>query len=409
MSKITATEFARRAGVTKQTIYLWRKNGVGPAAIDVGSGDVPRFAYYESDVQRWLEEEMFPPAGFVTIQEAAKLLGVSTTAIRNYADNAKINSWKSAVGGRVYVEPSLPESARQHTKLRLSPSQISVYRDCPRKYAHRYITGREPVREDHKLAFGRAWDTASGIWWEHGISEAVAWLVEQAGKIDPVDAAKIAALLKFYAPPRDQFEFVGNQVEATFRPSGVHDVQVLCISDSILRDKRSREIVVREAKTTSREIEGFGPYWQRLQVDIQLGTYWHAFDAGVIYYDVVRVPQIRCCGKDEAAAKKEHGENPSESQIIDAYQVRLEADIQENLDKYYQFRPIWKTDDDARASMEDTADEARRIKHSMRLQQWPRNSGSCITMYGTCPYLDVCSGRADINDPSLFRERTHRK
>ena len=37
--------------------------------------------------------------------------------------------------------------------------------------------------------------------------------------------------------------------------------------------------------------------------------------------------------------------------------------------------------------------------------RWPRYSDSCVTKYGNCPYLDVCTGRANLDDDALFRDK----
>ena len=288
--------------------------------------------------------------------------------------------------------------------LRLSPSALSVFRDCPRKYSFRYVLGVEPVREDGKLAFGRAWDSATGACWEGGIEAAVSWLVANSAGLDPVDAAKIAALLTHYHPPRERFEFVGNQVEQEIRPEGLRGIRVLCIADTLLKDLETGQTVVRECKTTSREIEGFGPYWQRLQVDAQLGAYWHAFGASRIYYDVTQRPGIRCCGKDE----KEAGPGATPQQVVDAYQKRLEGLVVESPEKFFAWRPVDKTDADAESAMSDIREDCQRLREAWKAQRWPRNSNHCINVYGTCPFLDVCSGRASTDDPSLFRSRERR-
>lgn len=314
--------------------------------------------------------------------------------------------------------------------LRLSPSQSATYRDCPRKYMFRYYLGRVPtVEDDSKIGFGKAWDKATGEWWAGGLEAAVAWLISQAGKLDEIEAAKIAVMLKHYNPPHDRFEFVGNQVPAEFRPKGMRGVRVLNFCDTLLRDRFTGELVVRECKTTSRDITGFGPYWQRLQTDGQVGSYFHAFVTDRIYYDVSYRPQIKLSASDTKAAaynrlgwelsdRKLNAEQQREFKAaklalthreeIDAYQARLEAAMLADPMKYYQWRPIDCTVDSAAEAMQDICQQARTLRDAWRLLRWPRNSNHCINVYGTCEYLDVCSGRADINDDGLFRAKSKR-
>lgn len=288
--------------------------------------------------------------------------------------------------------------------LTLSPSQLAKFRTCPRSYHHYYVLGRQPVAGDYKLAFGTLWDDVTGVWWEHGPAAAVAWLVERADKIDAVDAAKVAALLAGYNPPRERFEFLGNQVVGLIKVKNpttgypMHDVTLKCVADTLLKDKATGQLVVREAKTTSRDIEGFGPYWQRLQVDGQVGAYFHAFGAETLYYDVVGRPGIKCCGTDEKAAEK------TGRTAVDCYQERLENLIAENPGHFYQWREIVKTDADLTSAMADIHQSALMVRQCKRAGWFPRNSGSCVGMFGTCPYLDVCSGRASIEDDGLFTQ-----
>jgi len=290
----------------------------------------------------------------------------------------------------------------------ISHSQLSTFRECPRKYRFKYVLGRETVSLDPKLYFGRIWDDATGIWWKDGVEAAVEWLCANAAAIDPVDAAKIAALLKHYSPPRSRFRFVDNQVrwEIPVRNPDtgypMHGMRLLCIADSLLEDMETGATIVREAKSTTNDIKEFGPYWQRLQVDSQVNFYHLAFGANVLFYDVARRPTLKCCGKDEAAAKERH-ETPTEQQIVDAYQDRLEADIADDPEKFFQWRPIHKTDDDLTVAMRDLYQQARMLRESWKQSWWPRNSNACRGMFGVCPFLQVCTGQASIEDESLFQ------
>jgi len=261
------------------------------------------------------------------------------------------------------------------------------------------------VDDDAKMFFGRIWDDVTGVWWEYGLEGAVEWLFDRADRIDQVEAAKIAALLKNYNPPRDRFKFLGNQVKAEIRPKGMYGVKVLCIADTLLEDVETGEKIVRECKTTSRDITGYGPYWQRLQVDGQLGAYYHAFGVERMFYDVTGRPGIKCCGKDERAA----GPGASRQQVVDAYQARLELAIEDNPAKWHAWRAVEKTDADADEAMDDIVERARMLRESWKNTWFPRNSNQCMGVYGVCRFLDVCTGRASLQNNSLFRDYKRRK
>lgn len=328
-------------------------------------------------------------------------------------------------------------------KLTLSHTQLSTYRTCPRSYQYRYLVQRVPARVATSLAIGRVWDDVTGVWWEKGIDAARSWLISNADNIDPEDTAKLAGILSHYRPALDEYVYISNQASvrvqirnpATDRP--MRGVVLKCKADTLLRRRSDGTLWVREGKTTSKEIEGFGPYWARLQVDSQASWYHLAFGAEGVIYDVARKPTIKCCGTDERQAlgrlcaeaiqaKGWAGEacwakrspakqaemlakrgvtiNLPESKVLDAYQARVTESITENPSRYLQWRELPKTDQDLRQAALDLYQQARMIRESYRNNWWPRNSSSCESVYGTCRYLDVCTGRASINDDGSFMQ-----
>jgi hypothetical protein len=166
-------------------------------------------------------------------------------------------------------------------------------------------------------------------------------------------------------------------------------------------------VIVREAKTTGDDIRGFGDYWQRLQVDAQVNFYYLAFGAETLFYDVAYRPQIKCCGKDEKAAKARLKREPTPQEVIDSYQGRLEGMIDEEPDRFFQWRPVHKTDQDLVKARFDLYQQAQMLKAAWRFNRWPRNSSACLSRFGRCKLLDVCTGRADIADDALFQITDH--
>lgn len=279
----------------------------------------------------------------------------------------------------------------------LSHSALSVFRDCRKKFYFKYIKNRTPIKDDDsKLSFGRLWDDVSGIVWEAGKNAAYEYLEENAGVIDSIEMAKCLALLANYNPPLEQYEFMGNQIRLTFRPKGVYNTFLVAIADTVLQDEKG-QLVIRECKTTSNDIEGFGSYWQRIQIDTQVEVYGIAYDAAYILYDVTRRPMYRPSAADRKAAGSE-----DEHEIALAYQHRVQKIIEENPQKFFQIRKVWKTTQDVEEAKAEIRDQCRVVKNSIRTGMWFKNSGHCINRYGTCPYIDVCAGRANIDDDSLF-------
>lgn len=314
---------------------------------------------------------------------------------------------------------------------RFSPSQLSLFRQCPKKYEYKYIQGRVPVADDSDaMAFGRLWDDATGVLWAEGgdISKVVAWLTERAELINPLDAVKVAALLEFYDPPIDKFEFVGNQDSKTFEiETALGPVPVKTKTDTLLREKgkKRNRLIVREAKTTSYNIAGDSPYWKTLQINTQVAAYWRAHKAQGVLYDVVKRPTILVCGKDEKAAaltrlgpgwdegltKKAQGEmikstieSLSQQEKFDAYGIRLREHIAQDPEAYFQSRPVFKTKADLTRDEENLAMQAGLCLAAREHSMFPMYEHSCLSGFGECRYLAVCTGRASLGDAALFED-----
>jgi hypothetical protein len=285
----------------------------------------------------------------------------------------------------------------------VTSSSLSKFRECPRKYSYEYELMRVPVSEAGALAFGKAWHGALQGWWMHGMECAIEYLKRQADRISPQDAARLCALLTHYNPPREQFEVMG--VELPFEvkienPDGGRSFYGYRLAGKIdVLVKRNGDLWVIDHKTTVAEIMGFGTYWQGLQIDGQMNNYCLAQGAAGFIYDVVRKPSIKLCGKDETEAKK-RDITPEQ-----AYQERCEAEIVSAPETVYQWREHHKGEGDLLEARLDLWQQVEMLRACENDNRYPRNCNSCVTKYGTCPYLDVCSGRADINDESRFRTK----
>lgn len=285
---------------------------------------------------------------------------------------------------------------------RVSASSLACFRACPRKYQHQYINWRTPVRESSALSFGRAWHAVLERWWSQSPEAAITWLVTEAENISPEDGARLAAMLSFYRPPRHEYEVEAVETEFCLpipnpdtgrRMRGYELVGKLDVRARKRSDGSPRVI---EHKTTSEEILGFGPYWQRMAIDHQVSIYTLATGAAAVLYDVARKLSIRLCGKDEFAATSRKI-TPSE-----AFQQRCEAEIEAEPTKYYAFRELVKTGDDLAEASADLYQQVQMLHSCRRMGTWPRNSSACRGLFGTCPFLDVCTGRASLDDTSLF-------
>jgi len=312
---------------------------------------------------------------------------------------------------------------------------MSVFRVCPKRYEYKYIQGRVPVHDDSEaMAFGRLWDDATGVLWAEGgdLSKVVAWLTSNAENINPLDAVKVAVLLEHYDPPIGKYEFVGNQQPVTFEVDTAEGpVPILTKSDTLLREKTKRKrLIVREAKTTTFDIDGDSPYWQTLQINTQVAAYWKSHKAAGVLYDVIKRPTLLVCDKDarEAAnTKLDDGWNKGMTKkaqaellksIVDqvtdeeklaAYQVRLSEHVASKPSAYFQFRAIFKTKADLERDSVNLSMQAELVALARVNGTYPMYEHSCITGFmGRCPYLDVCTNKAALSDSSMFADVPHR-
>ena len=299
----------------------------------------------------------------------------------------------------------------------LTSSSLSRFRQCPRRYVYEYEDKRVPLAESDALAFGKAWHLAMEAWWNdarirpeydnaaHTVIAAEV-LKEVAEQIRPDHAAMIAAMLSRYSPDASRFDVLS--VEESFEAPienpdparrNFYNYRLAGKVDVKLRDRKTGDIWISDHKTTTQEILGFGTYWQTLQIDGQMSNYCLAFGARGFIYDVARKPGIRLCGKDEKAATAA-GITPEA-----AYQDRCAEQIGGSPEEFFQWREHTKTSDDLQDAKRDLWQQVEMFRSCDNSGRFPRNPDACVTKYGTCPYIDVCTGRANLDDDSCFRTK----
>ena len=262
------------------------------------------------------------------------------------------------------------------------------------------------MSESPALSFGKLFHSCLEQWWKKGINEAVKYLANQVQNgLDEQTAAQVLALLAHYNPPREKFVVVDVEkqfemkIENSVGGRAFRGYRLQGKVDLILRSIGEDKVWIVDHKTTTQEVIGFGSYWQGLQVDAQMANYCLAFDAVGFIYDVIRKPSIKLCGKDESEAKKT-GICPA-----DAYQARIELDIKEAPETWYQWREHPKTESDSIEARLDLFQHCEMHRACCADSRFPRNSNSCSGRYGTCPYLEVCAGRANIENDAMFRTK----
>lgn len=290
-------------------------------------------------------------------------------------------------------------------RFRISHSQLATARACSRRYEFEYIRQRVPIRKSDALKIGTLWHQTLERWWTTGPERAVQWLVEHADQVSETDAAMLSAMLTHYRPPVRKYETLeveGDHVLPVFNPATGRAMQLVDLvakPDALVRDRATGELWLIEHKTSSEDITGFGPYWQRLAIDPQIAIYLLATGAVGVLYDVARKPRHRPSKEDDTKAAK------LGMTQIQHYQQRVAEEIGANLDSYYQFREIRKTPDDLVEAQWDIYQQTLILREQRKNDWYPRNPNACRGMWGTCPYLDVCTGAAQLEDDTLFTDK----
>jgi hypothetical protein len=125
----------------------------------------------------------------------------------------------------------------------ITTSSLAKLRECPRKYFFEFEKKRLPVSESRARSFGKLWHSVLEAWWKGSITGAVAYLKGIADQMDEDTAAKLAAMIACYNPPRDKYDVIG--VEQVFEmkienPNGGRAFYGYKLSgkiDLILKDK----------------------------------------------------------------------------------------------------------------------------------------------------------------------------
>ncbi len=298
----------------------------------------------------------------------------------------------------------------------VSHSSLRSFQECPKKYTYLYHDKRVPNTTSPALQVGTFVHEALDQWWSHDLEAARDWMTKNAGELTSTEAAKVAAMLSFYNPPRDDFDLIEN--EAKFEhsietPDGgvVHGYRIVGFADGLLTRKSDGAIVVRECKTTASEILGFGAFWQRLSIDSQIGIYAVVFDVETVVYDVLRKPGLKISQADKKAAAAIAKAEDREPNAIDeaaAYQRRVEDVIAKEPEAFHQWREI-RVDDNAKdIARRNLFDSVTALKQAHDANCFPMHTGSC-SGFGTCKYLGVCTGRDDLSDPVSFRDKLSRE
>lgn len=276
-------------------------------------------------------------------------------------------------------------------KPRLSKTALETYARCPRLYKYQYVDNKTTKFPNDILTFGTEFHNGLEHFWSgrklYGVHED---LFE-----DPDQAILCQELLRAYTNNYSLDEVQVLCLEEKFEIPTAISTRV-AIFDAIVK-YRGRTLLV-ESKTTRSYIDSNSWYWNKLDLDVQIGYYvWFAKEKGYeidgVLYDVSRVPKMK---KGKIGRRKYPEETTAE------FRDRVREELTD-LPQDYFVRKLINPDVDE--VMHQVNQWERMMSASHDLDIFPKNHNSC-GMYGkTCEFKPVCVGRTDVNDTKLYTIR----
>lgn len=307
----------------------------------------------------------------------------------------------------------------------LTNSQMKTLRRCYRETQFAYELGYRSVSEAAVLKFGTLVHLALEAWWRAAQSSGdrlAAALAALGGESDPFEYVKaFEMMLGYHARWADEpLDVIA--VEQEFRAplmnpeteSPSRTFQLGGKLDVIVRDQRDGRVYKVEHKTSSTDIGLGSTYWKRLTLDPQISTYYAGarelgFDVAGCIYDVLGKPAIRPLKATPEDARKYtkagalYANQRDQDETPEEYGARVRAAIYEAPDKFYQRGTVVRLESEERDAAFDRWQIAKMYREAQLTNRWPRNPDSCERYGRLCPYFDVCTGTASLDDTTMFR------
>jgi hypothetical protein len=308
----------------------------------------------------------------------------------------------------------------------LTFSALNTFRNCPRKYKHRYVDFLQPRERAEALAFGSIVHGALEIWYRavddpHRLWTVLDYLDQQfpLRASDPTQKAAwqlARAMLTGYAAhyPTEDFEIVAvelpftgeirnpdtGRVSRTFGMAGKVDGIV----------QRSDGLYLLESKTAS-TIDS--AYLDRLWTDTQIALYAHQLRelgypiVGVIYNVLLKSRLQQKAGETEAefelrraelAAKNKSGRSTAQRQLPESdeeFQARLAAWY--SRDDAFHRELIYLSEERLAMLQEEVWEVTQQYLDARRRGKWLMNTSHCFSYQRPCEYLPYCQSGFNPN------------
>lgn len=300
----------------------------------------------------------------------------------------------------------------------LSTTEQTCFRRCPREHHFAYNLRRRPFRKASALSFGTVWHAGQEAWWNTSGPLAAVRLaldVIAASDLDDYEKARCSAMMAYYHQrwwdDRVRYRVLGVEVpflsplrnprtgaaSRTFQLGGKLDL--------LVEDVETGRMLIGEHKSTSESIGEGSDYWRRLRLDSQVSNYYVGarvlgYSPAGCLYNVAVKPGLRPLEASETLKTKKDGTlrkgQRTEDETPDEFGERClaKADAARVV--------VVRTEAEELEGMADAWGVARSIAETAKLGIYPRNPDACKRYGSYCPYYDVCSGLASIEDDSRF-------
>ena len=311
----------------------------------------------------------------------------------------------------------------------LTYSALNAFRNCPRKYKHRYIDHLRPVERCDAMAFGSVIHEALEKWYlltlpagTHRLLTILDFLDGQfSNQADPQQKSKwhlARAMMVGYASRYASEDFEVIEVEKEFdaeirNPDTGRCSQTFSMAgkvDGIVRSLSNGELYILEHKTASTITSD---YLDRLWTDTQVALYVFYLRqigypiVGVIYNILLKSRLQQHSGETQEefearravlAAKNKSGKSTAKRQAPESdeqFAARL-ADWYSRDEAFHRER-IYLSEDRLAMLAEEVWEVTQQYLDARRRGKWLLNTSHCFNFQRPCEYLPYCQSGFNPN------------
>lgn len=308
----------------------------------------------------------------------------------------------------------------------LTYSALNTFRNCPRKYKHRYLDSLRPREQAETLSFGSVVHGALEMWYRSiGNPDRLAALLNHIDQQFPArtgDEREKAhwqlarAMMSGYAVCYESEDFEIVEIEKPFtgeirNPDTGRPSQTFVMSgkaDAIVR--RVDGLYLLEHKTASSVDDS---YLDKLWTDTQIALYSYYLRqlgypiVGVIYNVLLKSRLQQKAGETEAefaarhaelAAKNKSGKSTAKRQLPETdeeYQARL-AEWYSRPEAFHR-EHVYLSEERLAMLQEEVWEITQQYLDARRRGKWLLNTANCFSYQRPCEYLPYCQSGFNPN------------